>query len=960
MPKRKRQVNPDAQPGIARRHLETFSILPDSVTDLQNGHVLCVYINSAKSRTETERVIASHFSLSHVEGYSSTLVNSNLKTLVAKSLLKFKRLSNPKELEKFNEICNEPFELPPSGIGNVTDDGDGMAAEDGSRQSPGDEQSPGLHTPAKSSAGPELHTLDEPRPSTSGVSIRNSTQFLTPRKAKMKKRLNFLSASKADLIKRYKTRISELKTELKSPKRLVNQTIKRKMQQLDTRSQKMIELKAKLRGLPLARELAETKAELGKLRNAHSHLRKHRGKRKATVSVNQYRKFQEKLKNSNECLRNLEFDNLVLKESVETLEEAARSTIVKSKMDNKTYSSTTRMFVFDCIVNKVPTANVPTLIKQFHKRNGTEPDSVPQRTAVELMARELGAIAELQTAEMVIGSNDVTIGFDATTQEEIHVNSIHFTTENECVAAAVDELAGGTAEDYAQHICETVDNLSETYVHFNEDANFQETRQKMIDNITNTISDRCAANHASIRIVNSEWNKTLNELYCHLHPLDSIASSVRSALKKLEDSSGKVFGKDCVAANVILQINKMRYKNGKGDPRGFVTFLDDHNIPRGVLPRYRGNRLHILFHIAGKLIEHFDSFMLLLNSGTSCGGLRSAILQDFTSVTAKVQLQILGLLGKYLTGPWMKKFYTSSRNEINHMDGIEVVKNVLAALREAAQNPEDLILATTDFFGDDLIVDDTLKKLRDVPVEPQFGPMMTCCLQAVIAVLERQYTKYFDIVVTEKLREETASARSHNIDAEEIMGMFSASQQKSPNATMCYLSCRMRSCKNKTVSYLDNLSDQRRDAVLRKAVKLGRAQRNRRKKKQKALRAELIKREKVKIQARDTKERKKLEKKLKDSNLDSVRKDFPNLDYSKSDELQDILEGKIVGRKACHVWFEDANLVVYNAKFEKLKKTKVYKVGYWEQSEDYEDSTDYDMSMYSLAADLLHGDLVFC
>ena len=61
---------------------------------------------------------------------------------------------------------------------------------------------------------------------------------------------------------------------------------------------------------------------------------------------------------------------------------------------------------------------------------------------------------------MVIGSKDVTIGFDATTQEEIHVNSIHFTTENECVAAAVDELAGGTAEDYAQHICEMVDNLS--------------------------------------------------------------------------------------------------------------------------------------------------------------------------------------------------------------------------------------------------------------------------------------------------------------------------------------------------------------------------------------------------------------------------------------------------------------------------------------------------------------------
>ena len=84
--------------------------------------------------------------------------------------------------------------------------------------------------------------------------------------------------------------------------------------------------------------------------------------------------------------------------------------------------------------------------------------------------------------------------------------------------------------------------------------------------------------------------------------LDSIATQVRSTLKVLEEARGKVFGKDCLAGNIVLQMNKFRYKNGKGDPRGFVAFLDDRNIARGVLPRYRGNRLHILFHIGGKLI----------------------------------------------------------------------------------------------------------------------------------------------------------------------------------------------------------------------------------------------------------------------------------------------------------------------------------------------------------------------
>ena len=33
----------------------------------------------------------------------------------------------------------------------------------------------------------------------------------------------------------------------------------------------------------------------------------------------------------------------------------------------------------------------------------------------------------------------------------------------------------------------------------------------MIDNISNTLSDRCASNHAAIRIINTEWSKNLND-----------------------------------------------------------------------------------------------------------------------------------------------------------------------------------------------------------------------------------------------------------------------------------------------------------------------------------------------------------------------------------------------------------------------------------------------------------------
>ena len=268
--------------------------------------------------------------------------------------------------------------------------------------------------------------------------------------------------------------------------------------------------------------------------------------------------------------------------------------------------------MYDCVVNNVPTASIPVIMRQFSKREGHDESKVdiPSRSSVEMMVRELGAVAELQAVEMILANKDSTIGFDATTQEGVHINEVYFTTRNKCVAAAVDELPGGMAEDYANHICNTVNNMAETYCFFKEEANYQETRAALIDNIGNSMSDRCAANHATLRLVNSEWGKTLNELNCHLHPLDSLATSARTALKNLEEpeAKGKLYGRDCVAANIAVQMTKLRYKDGKGDPQGFTTFLARNNVKKNILPRYRGNRLHILFHNSGILIEYHQLF----------------------------------------------------------------------------------------------------------------------------------------------------------------------------------------------------------------------------------------------------------------------------------------------------------------------------------------------------------------
>ena len=193
----------------------------------------------------------------------------------------------------------------------------------------------------------------------------------------------------------------------------------------------------------------------------------------------------------------------------------------------------------------------------------------------------------------------------------------------------------------------------------------------------------------------------------------------------------------------------------------------------------------------------------------SCGGRQPSLKKDFQNGVAVLEMQVLGILGKTLTGPWTKTFYTAADVQVAHVEAIPMVRQISEELKCCSANPLSILSRTSDFFGHDLsAVDTTLQKLRVPPSaenKPLFSQMVVACISAVISVLERQYKRYFDLNVTENLREETKSARSRNIDAEEVMGMFSAGKHRAKNATISFLSARMRAKKNRDVPYLDGL-----------------------------------------------------------------------------------------------------------------------------------------------------------
>jgi len=77
--------------------------------------------------------------------------------------------------------------------------------------------------------------------------------------------------------------------------------------------------------------------------------------------------------------------------------------------------------------------------------------------------------------------------------------------------------------------------------------------------------DYVAVNLSTIYRLEETWGVVLNELNCHIHPLDM------STLKNVETISRKLFGTDCLTGNIVLAVNKVRYKDGAGDPKGFVA-----------------------------------------------------------------------------------------------------------------------------------------------------------------------------------------------------------------------------------------------------------------------------------------------------------------------------------------------------------------------------------------------------
>ena len=309
----------------------------------------------------------------------------------------------------------------------------------------------------------------------------------------------------------------------------------------------------------------------------------------------------------------------------------------------------------------------------------------------------------------------------------------------------------------------------------------------------------------------------------------------------------------------------------------------------------------------------------------------------------------------------MHTFYTSHNNELSHCEAIRKVEIVLRNIDLFIDHTPDVNTIKSDLFGNTFSTNKQWKVTEGII---EISEMVKIMLGQVKIVLERQYSKYLELSAAELMDMEahTTTAPVHNIISEEQVGMFSAAQQRAPHATILYTASKIKSIKNRTLDKLMLLTEDDRVSKISMAVTLSGQVKKLNLVLIKTVHRNIVKSIERKKEKKQATEKKKLENKIKQLEVESDICEVLDCSLEQADIVKDIINYNICDRFILHTWLSDDNkLTTWHGKVlgtGELKE-KVYTVCYWQADESLDDGEDYYMSPAALAADYLCKELSF-
>ena len=336
-PKKKRKISVPERLGAGNKFLnENFSEVPENLEDVLKGHVLYqVEFKCNKSRAETVKHFLTYqnlpaFSDDQVAGFRKKL-DVAIQNVMNQSK-KFKKLTEPSELQRYSAMCKEQLPLKLDILNTsalTTVPSTNIPATEPSTsqddlQSVGNAEVVPPQTVLLSQSPIKTRKLRECK---SCERYRASLQSMQDKQSELQK-------EKAQIVKNMAAK------ERLSKARVVNQKLKRRENRIE-------ELKARLNSSQPIQELAIAKKALSSAEKKNKQMKKYKETKSSAVKrlsdehEVENTEFRKMLEDKERQIRELQNEKMALEEKIKEMEEQSKDT----KADGKTYSSDMRMMV---------------------------------------------------------------------------------------------------------------------------------------------------------------------------------------------------------------------------------------------------------------------------------------------------------------------------------------------------------------------------------------------------------------------------------------------------------------------------------------------------------------------------------------------------------------------------------------------------------------------------------------
>ena len=126
--------------------------------------------------------------------------------------------------------------------------------------------------------------------------------------------------------------------------------------------------------------------------------------------------------------------------------------------------------------------------------------------------------------------------------------------------------------------------------------------------------------------------------------------------------------------------------------------MSSNGLAVGAFPRYVGNRLHILFHLATFVVTHREILKFCSEKNSTIKNSSKDLLQDEDTID---QLKCLSCVGKAITGPWMTAYYS---NQVNNLDMNPQIKASVACLEKWLKDMDSFVSLKKDILGKESLI----------------------------------------------------------------------------------------------------------------------------------------------------------------------------------------------------------------------------------------------------------------